>query len=526
MSTRAVGGPTTATPGDRSVPRLAVRGIGKSFPGVRALVDIDLEVMPGEIHGLVGQNGAGKSTLIKILAGVQSADTGTLLTDGTEVQFKRPHDAQKAGIYTVFQEMSLFPYLSVAENVQIEDIPRTRWGGVHWRKVRQEARADLARLGFGEIDVRKPVGELSMAHQQAVEIAKALRSHARVVLLDEPTATLSEAEADQLFRVLRQLQAEGIAMIYISHRMDELFKLCDKVSVFRDGRKIGTHAVAETTPNELVRSMLGRLIDQSAAVEQGTARLRPLGTGAVSASDQEVVLRADGLSDGSILSDVGLTLRRGEALGVTGLAGNGQAELAACLAGVRPTTSGEFEVRGKRRRIKSVAQAIRLGIGLIPEDRKTQGLVLDMSVASNVTMASLPQFTRGPVLSHRAETRAARQMQRSLQIKTPSVSQAVRNLSGGNQQKVVLAKWLCNGAEILILDEPTRGVDVGAKAEIYDLIREFIGRGGSVVMVTSELEEAFMCDRVLVMKRGRVAGELDSEQLQRDGEAAVLELAA
>jgi ABC-type sugar transport system ATPase subunit len=526
MSARAVGRSATAAAGDREVPRLAVRGVGKSFPGVRALVDIDLEVMPGEIHGLVGQNGAGKSTLIKILAGVQSADTGTLLTDGTEVRFKRPNDAQKAGVYTVFQEMSLFPYLSVAENVQIEDIPRSRWGGVNWRRVREEARADLARLGF-EIDVRKPVGELSMAHQQAVEIAKALRHNARVVLLDEPTATLSESEAAQLFGVLRQLQSQGIAMLYISHRLDELFEICGKVSVFRDGRKIGTHAIADTSPNQLVRAMLGRrLMDESeTVVEEGTARLRPLSSGERASSD-EVVLRAERLSDGSAISDVTLTLRRGEAVCVTGLAGNGQAELAACLAGVRPTTEGDFEVHGRRRRIRSAAQAIKLGIGLIPEDRKTQGLVLDMSVASNVTMASLPQFTRGPLLSRGAELRAARELQRRLQIKAPSVGQAVRNLSGGNQQKVVLAKWLQNGADILILDEPTRGVDVGAKAEIYDLIRTFIVNGGSVVMVTSELEEAFMCDRVIVMKRGRVAGELDSEQLKQHGESAVLELAA
>ncbi|MDO8208928.1 sugar ABC transporter ATP-binding protein [Conexibacter sp. CPCC 206217] len=525
MSTPAVGRVATAAAGDREVPRLAVRGVGKSFPGVRALADIDLEVMPGEIHGLVGQNGAGKSTLIKILAGVQSADEGTLLTDGTEVRFKRPQDAQKAGIYTVFQEMSLFPYLSVAENVQIEDIPRLRWGGVDWRRVRAEARADLERLGF-EIDVRRPVGELSMAHQQAVEIAKALRQNARVVLLDEPTATLSESEAEQLFRVLRQLQSEGIAMLYISHRLDELFQICGKISVFRDGRKIATHAVRETSPDQLVRAMLGRrLMDESdAVVEEGTARLRPLSNGDGTAGD--VVLRASGLADGSAISDVSLTLRRGEAVCVTGLAGNGQAELAACLAGVRPTTEGEFEVHGRRRRIRSAAQAIKLGIGLIPEDRKTQGLVLDMSVANNVTMASLPQFTRGPVLSRGAELRAAREMQRSLQIKTSGVGQAVRNLSGGNQQKVVLAKWLQNGADILILDEPTRGVDVGAKAEIYDLIRTFIADGGSVVMVTSELEEAFMCDRVIVMKRGRVAGELDSDQLKANGEAAVLELAA
>jgi ribose transport system ATP-binding protein len=515
--------PAGLVAGGGQPPRISVRAINKSFPGVRALNNVDLTVLPGEMHGIVGQNGAGKSTLIRILAGAEQPDDGEVLLDGEPVRFKSPQDAQKAGIFTVYQELSLFPTLSVAENIHVDGLSRGKWGGVSWRQVRERAEADLGRLGF-DIDVRTPVGELRMAHQQAVELAKALRQNARVILLDEPTATLSKPEADRLFALLRRLQAQGIALIYISHRMDELYEMCSRISVFRDGRRVGTYEVGETSHSEVVRAMLGRLIDESVAEPiEGVTRMRGLGVGK---RPESVALKVEGLSDGAILDDVGFSLGRGEVLGVTGLAGNGQAELAGCLFGARKATAGRFVVHGQERAIASPADAVRLGIGLVPEDRKDEGLALDMSITSNITMASLPQFTRYSFLRRAAEVRKAAEMRKSLGIKASGLSQAVGKLSGGNQQKVVFAKWLLNGANILVLDEPTRGVDVGAKAELYELIRVFVRDGGSVVLITSELEEALMCDRVLVMRRGRVAGVLESDELEHDGETAVLDLSA
>jgi ribose transport system ATP-binding protein len=512
------GGAVTAGNG---VPRIAVRGLGKSYPGARALVDLDLEVMPGQIHGIVGQNGAGKSTFIRMLSGADRPDAGSILIDGEPVQFTTPQSAQRAGIFTVYQELSLVPDLSVAENIHIGVLPRNRWGGVSWRKSRARARAELATLGF-DVNVRKPVRALPMAHRQAVEIAKAVGRDVKVLLLDEPTATLPKPDVDRLFEVLRQLQARGITILYISHRMDEMYEICDQISVFRDGRRAGTYDVADSSPDEVLRAMLGRMIAETVDTSDARrVRMRRLGGGAAS---HEVALAVEGLSDGAVLEDVHLRLHRGEVLGVSGLAGNGQAELAACLFGASRASAGRFVIDGRERRLKSPVQAIRLGLGLLPEERKSQGLVLGMTTANNITMASLPRFTRHGLLRRRDEGRAAQQMRDSLAIKTRSVRNPAGNLSGGNQQKVVLAKWLLSQARTLIFDEPTRGVDVGAKVEIYELIRRFVKDDGSVLIITSEIDEALMCDRVVVMKRGRIAGVVTREQLDRDGESAVLDL--
>lgn len=502
-------------------PRLAVSGVSKAYPGTQALTDIDLEIMPGEIHGIAGQNGAGKSTLVRILSGAERPDGGAIFIDGATVHFDSPHSAHAASIFTVHQELSLMPQLSVAENVYIEKMPRNRWGGVSWRKTRAQAKADLTRLGF-DLDVRAPVASLPIAHRQAVEIVKAIGRDARVVLLDEPTATLPRHDVKRLFEVLRQLQSQGIAIIYISHHFDEMYEICDRISVFRDGRKVGEFDADESAHDDVLKAMLGNVnLETSARLELAPGHTPRLGAG--EASDR-VVLHVQDLRDGAALQGVDLTLHRGEVLGVSGLSGNGQSELAACLFGARASTSSVFEVSGEQRVLKGPAHAIELGIGLLPEERKTQGLVLGMAVSDNVTMAALPQFTRLAFLRRKREQQAALRMRDSLAIKTRSLRQPVRDLSGGNQQKVALAKWLVSGVQTLIFVEPTRGVDVGAKLEIYGLIHNFVEGGGSVVIVTSEIDEALMCDRVAVMRRGRIVGVVERAEIEAEGESSILSL--
>jgi len=502
-----------------TVPRLAVFGLSKSYPGTQALSGIDLEIMPGEIHGIAGQNGAGKSTLVRILSGAEKPDEGAILIDGAPVRFDSPQSAHAAKIYTVHQELSLMPQLSVAENIYIDDLPRNRWGGVSWRTVRARARAELRTMGF-DIDVRKQVASLPIAHRQAVEIVKAVSRDARVALLDEPTATLPRHDVKHLFGVMRKLQARGIAIIYISHHFDEMYEICDRISVFRDGRKVGVFEAQESSHDAVLKAMLGSVSeDASARLELGPSNRPRLGHGARS---DRVALSVKDLRDGAVLQGVDLTLQAGEVLGVSGLSGNGQSELAACLFGARPSTTSSFVVNGRHQRVKSPAHAIELGIGLLPEERKTQGLVLGMPVAQNCTMASLPQFTRLAFLRRKQEEAAALRMRDALAIKTGSVRQAVRNLSGGNQQKVALAKWLVTGVQTLIFVEPTRGVDVGAKLEIYQLIHEFVKGGGSVLLITSEIDEAMMCDRVAVLRRGQITAVVERDRIDAQGELAIL----
>jgi ribose transport system ATP-binding protein len=507
--------------GGSATPRFSARGLSKSYLGVCALDNVDMDVVPGSIHGLLGKNGAGKSTFIRILAGAERPDSGTVSIDGVQIALKDPQTSKNAGIYTVFQELSVFSSLSVAENIYVDNLPRNRFGVVNWSKLHSDARKDIDRLGF-DIDVRTPVSELRMAHRQIVELAKALRSNAKVILLDEPTATLSKPEVEQLFKTLRQLQSQGISFLYVSHRMDEVYELCDRLTVFRDGHNMGEYPTATVSQNVIMKAMLGRLLDETTGpLIDGQARMRSLGTGNQSG---EIALQVEGLCDESILKDVDLTLHRGEVLGVSGLAGNGQVELASALFGATRTTMSRMLVHGKEHQIHSPARAIKLGIGLVPEDRKDQGLVLEMNIIENISLASIPKFTRAGTLRLGAEKRSAQEMQKMLDIKVSSLGQPVGKLSGGNQQKVVFAKWLLNGAKILVLDEPTRGVDVGAKHEIYELIRDFVRTGGSVIFISSELEEVLMCDRVIVMKRGQIAGVVARTEFEHDDETAILEL--
>jgi ribose transport system ATP-binding protein len=485
-----------------SHPRLAVSGLSKSFLATRALVDFDLELRAGEGHAIAGQNGAGKSTLVRILAGAQQPDAGSIRLDGEEVRLNNPHDAHRAGIFTIHQELSLIPTLSVAENIFLGDIPRNAVGGIDWPKARAEARADLERLGF-DIDVSRPVQSLPLANQQAVEIAKVMRRNAKVILLDEPTASLARADALRLFDVLRRLLERGLAIVYISHHLDELRELCQRVTVLRDGQRVGTFDLAVTPAAQLVAEMVGGERLGSAAEPAARAPVSP----AAAAAGAPAALVVEGLSDGEVFEQVSLTLRPGEVLGVTGLAGGGQSELAQCLFGARRVTAGTIRVEGRELIPRTPAQAIAAGIALVPEERKSQGLVLGMTVLENMTLASLRRLTRRAFVRRRRERAEARVHHERLGIRG-SLGQPVATLSGGNQQKVVLAKWLMSGARILILAEPTRGIDVHAKAEIWRIIAQLAADGASVLVVTSDEDEAVMCDRVVVLARGRLVGEV------------------
>jgi ABC-type sugar transport system ATPase subunit len=511
--------PTLERAEPRNRPVLEVQGLSKAFPGVQALSDVDWELAPGEVHGLAGQNGAGKSTLIKILSGAQKPDRGTVSIDGGPVTFNNPHEAQAAGIFTIYQELSLVPQLSVAENILLADLPRGRYGGVSWRKMRAKAREALAPLGF-DIDVEARTGSLTVAEQQGVELAKALHRSARIVLLDEPAATLPPQDVERLLSVLRGLQEHGVSLIYISHRFEEVFEICSRITVLRDGKKVTTVKRDETTPTEIVRAMIGRdlkssLMGEALLADDQHGRPR-LGTGRVNG---RVSLAVDGLSDGTAVHDVSLTLRRGEVVGIAGLIGSGQAELAACLFGDRPTTTGSITVDGNQLTLRNARDAIRAGIGLLPESRKAQGLVLGMAVDKNVTLANLAAYSHTAVIDRRRERQAATEMRSALQMKVSSLDQPAVTLSGGNQQKIVLAKWLVSKAKVLIFHEPTRGVDVGAKEEIYDLIRRFVDEGGAALLMSSELAETMMCDRILVLARGRIVGEFDHDEVDAHGDA-------
>jgi ribose transport system ATP-binding protein len=498
-------GPAAGTDGHPAVPRLAVEGISKSFVATRALVDVDLDLHAGEGHAIAGQNGAGKSTLVRILAGVQPPDAGTIRLDGEEVRFSRPLDAQRAGIYTIHQELSLIPALSVTENIFLGDLPRTAVGAIDWNRARHEARADLAQLGF-DIDPRRPIRTLPLAHQQAVEIAKIVRRRAKVILLDEPTASLAKADARRLFEVLRGLQERNaLALVFISHHLDEMAELCRRVTVLRDGRRVGTFALATTPTERIVAEMVGNEKLGALAVPD---KPQPISASAAAPP----ALAVDGLSDGAAFHDVGFALRAGEVLGITGLAGSGQAELGRCLFGAQRVVAGTIRVDGRELELRSPRDAIAAGIGLVPEERKTQGLVLGMSVLENMTMASLKRLTSRAFVRRRAARREALRLHARLGI-TGSIDQPVGTLSGGNQQKVVLAKWLLSGTRTLLLAEPTRGIDVHAKAEIWRVIHALAEEGAGVLVISSDEDEAVMCDRVVVLARGRVTSEVRPAEL-------------
>ena len=478
---------------------LEVEGISKSFPGVRALHQVQFVLHPGEVLVLVGENGAGKSTLMKILSGIYQRDEGTIKVDGREVTIANPAAAQQLGISIIHQEMNLMPDLTVAQNIYIGREPR-KGPFLDERGLNRKAQELLDGLGI-KLDARQIVGDLTVAKQQMVEIAKALSFDARVLIMDEPTSALTDSEVETLIGLIENLRAKGTGIVYISHRMEELKRLADRVTVLRDGEYIGTLERDEIDVPTIIEMMVGRHIDEGA---------RP------KASDHardEVVLRVSGLSTRDLLRDVSFDLHRGEILGFAGLMGAGRTETARAIIGADPRTSGTIEVHGKPVTIKQPADAVAHGIGYLSEDRKRLGLMLEQSVTFNTALASIGQFTTplGFVQQAKAKKVAQRYVD-ELRTKTPSTEQMVKLLSGGNQQKVVIAKWLARDSEILIFDEPTRGIDVGAKEEIYRLLQRLAENGKSIIVISSELPEVLrLAHRIVVMANGRVTGTLANE---------------
>jgi ABC-type sugar transport system ATPase subunit len=481
---------------------LAFKGITKRFPGVVALGDISFEVVKGEVHGLVGENGAGKSTLMHILAGVYQPDAGSLVLEGKEVRFADEMASLNSGIGMVFQERSLVGSLSIAENIFAGRQPVKLLNWVDRKRMNREARGLLKRVGL-ELDPTNLVSTLSSIEQQLVEIAKALSLDARILILDEPTATITEIETNILFDLIRDLKGKGISIIYISHRLDELPSICDRVSVLKDGVYQGTRVMAEVSLDEIITMMVGRKI-LNTYDDRGWKKGEP-------------ILEVKGLSS-TAFSDVSFSLHRAEILGIAGLAGAGRTEIALALFGADPYAKGDILVEGRRMRFTHPREAIDAGIGYLTEDRKAAGLFLELPVASNIISASLRSFTENGLVNDRKANEESGAFVQQLRINTPSLRQLVLNLSGGNQQKVLLARWLMKNARILIIDEPTRGVDVGAKNEIYDFIRQIAREGASLIVISSELPELLiLCDRIVVMCQGRKTGELLHGEATEEG---------
>jgi ribose transport system ATP-binding protein len=483
-------------------PLLRMRGIVKTFPGVRALDGVDLVVRPGEVHCLLGQNGAGKSTLIKVLAGAHRPDGGEITWRGEPVALGTPDAAISLGISTIYQELDLVPGLSVAENIFLGH-EMSNAGLLRRGDTRRAARALLSRLGHQEIRVDREVGTLPASGQQIVSMARALSHDTRLIVMDEPSAALDQQEVRALFRVIRDLTAERIAVVYISHRLEEIREVGDRVTVLKDGRTVAVDLEARTTPtSELIRMMTGREIEY-------VFPARP-----ESVPSAATVLEIQGLSLEKKFADVSFAVRAGEIVGLAGLVGSGRSEILESVYGARRPSSGSVTVDGKRLRPGSVGAAVKAGVGLAPEERKSQGLLLDQAVYRNITMSSLRRFAKAGFLDGSAEKAAAAELTRALDVRPAGVERPVRTLSGGNQQKVVLARWLLRECRVLLLDEPTRGVDVGARSEIYALIRTLAARGVAVVVVSSEMEEVLgLADRILVVREGRVVHEGPAEQI-------------
>lgn len=482
---------------------LRMEHISKRFPGVQALDDVTFRVARGEIHALVGENGAGKSTLMKILTGAIPRDSGRIILRGQEVEIDSPGRAQQLGISMIHQELALIPYLNVGQNIYLGREPGGPLPGlINWPKLYSQAREQLARLNM-DLDPLTPVIDLPIAHQQMVEVAKALSFNADIIVMDEPTSALTERETETLFAVMRTLKAQGVTIIFISHRLEEVFEIADRVTVLRDGRLIGVAPIDEVSMDEVVRMMVGRELGEMYPKQE--------------APRQDVVLRVQGLTRGNDLRGISLELHRGEILGIAGLVGAGRTPLARALFGIDPVEHGEIWVDGQPARINSPRTAIRLGMGFVPEDRKEQGLFLGMAVRENITIGILDRFSILGFPRFRELDRLAKRFVQQLDIRTPSLRQRVRNLSGGNQQKVVIAKWLTLHPKVLILDEPTRGIDVGAKAEIHALMNRLAGEGVGIIMISSELPEILgISDRILVMRQGQIVGEFSRKEATQD----------
>jgi len=477
-----------------TAPVLELRGVSKSFGAVVALRNADLTLRAGSIHAVVGENGAGKSTLVKIMAGLYARDTGTFEMDGRPVHFRSTAEAKAAGIAVIYQEPTLFPDLSVTENVFMGRQPVGRFGRIDKAAMRAEVVELMARLGV-RIDPDRPTEGLSIADQQIIEIAKAISLDARVLIMDEPTAALSGVEVERLFAVARSLRDEGRALMFISHRFDEVFALCDTVTVMRDGSYISTEPIAEVTEAGIVRLMVGREVKE----------LFPK----IPAEIGEPLLEVSGLTQPGVFADISFTVRAGEIVALAGLVGAGRSEVARAVFGVDAYESGSVRVNGADLPPHDAAAAMRAGIALVPEDRRKQGLVIDATVATNITDAIRPALAKSGLITTRRENAAAQVWARRLEVKTAALDAVAGTLSGGNQQKVVLAKWLAANPKVLIIDEPTRGIDVGTKSEVHRMMSELAGDGLAILMISSELPEVLgMADRVLVMHEGRITADI------------------
>jgi ribose transport system ATP-binding protein len=482
---------------------LHMQGISKSFPGVQALKSVDFSVTRGEIHALVGENGAGKSTLMKVLTGALLEDEGQIRLDDAPVQINNPGDAQQLGISMIHQELSLIPYLTVGQNIFLGREPRARIGAfIDWPNLYSQAQVLLDQLNVN-VDSRASVQDLSIAQRQMVEVAKALSFNADLIAMDEPTSSLTDRETEILFQVMRSFKERGISIIFISHRLEEVFEIADRITVLRDGETIGTGRIDDLDVDQVVRMMVGRELGELYPKDDIEQR--------------GVVLEATGLEDGRELHPANISLQSGEILGIAGLAGAGRTALAETLFGARAAVKGQIKVGGRLVRVQHPGHAIRLGMGFVPEDRKLQGLFLDMAVRENVVISALPGVSRFSFVNFSKADKLAKEFVEKLKIRTPSVRQLIRNLSGGNQQKVIIARWLTLKPRILILDEPTRGIDVATKAEIHALMNQLAKEGVAVMMVSSDLPEVLgVSDRILVMRAGRIVAEFSRKEATQD----------
>ena len=483
---------------------LTMKGIDKSFPGVKALDQVFLEVRKGEVHALMGENGAGKSTLMKVLTGIYSRDAGTITYEGREVTYHNPREAQADGIVIVHQELNMMGHLTVAQNIFIgQEFKKGPF--IDDAKMNEEAKKLFKRLNI-DIDPKTTMSDLTVGMQQMCEIAKAISHEAKVIIFDEPSAALTEAEIERLFEIIRELKKQQMGIVYISHRMDEIKRITDRVSVMRDGSYVGTLVTDECTKDDIIHMMVGRVIYEDPKTESQVAEGSP------------VVLKVDHLNAGRMVQDVSFELKKGEILGFAGLMGAGRTETLRAVFGADPKESGEIFLNGEKIEIKTPQDAVKAGIGYLSEDRKRYGVVLQKTITENSTLACLNEYVRGLFIDSKKERKVAKKYVDILKTKTPGIDQLVINLSGGNQQKIVVAKWLVNNCDILIFDEPTRGIDVGAKQEIYELMNKLVKEDGkSIIMISSEMTEILrMSDRVVVMCEGRKTGEMDISEVTQE----------
>ncbi len=496
--------PTSSEP----APALEARGVSKRFPGVQALADVSFTLRRGEVHALVGENGAGKSTLIKVLTGVYQLDSGELVRDGSVVSFAGPRDAQDAGISTIYQELDLVPQQSAARNLFLGREPRTRLGLVDFARMSREAAA-LLRDFHIDADVDVPLNTLGLGTQQMVSVARTIALDAGVVIMDEPTSSLESREVSTLFRLIERLKADGVAIVYVSHRLDELYRICDTVTVLRDGRRVHHGPMAELPRVDLVATMLGRELAQEARLRHGTQRQRTV--------EGQPVLQMQGVSARNRLHDVSLEVYPGQVVGLGGLLGAGRSETGMAVLGAQPIDSGEVLISGRRLRRHTPPAAIEAGVALLPEDRKLEGILPNLSIRDNIAIAALPRMSRWGLVSDRQIDDVVATFMRRLQVRATGPQQKVGTLSGGNQQKVMLARWLCLGPKLLILDEPTRGIDVGAKFEVRTTIDELADEGLAVLLISSETEELVDgSDQIVVLKDGEVVAVLDGDEITED----------